>query len=59
MHLLFREGKYNYGATDQVAPTLFIVFGGAGDLTWQKLIPSIFAHFQDSFSPYLAIGDKF
>ena len=24
------------------APTLFVIFGGAGDLTWRKLIPALF-----------------
>lgn len=25
-----------------VFPTIFVIFGGAGDLTWRKLIPSLF-----------------
>jgi glucose-6-phosphate 1-dehydrogenase len=25
-----------------VSPTIFVIFGGAGDLTWRKLIPSLF-----------------
>ena len=27
---------------DQLKPTLFIIFGGGGDLTWRKLIPAVF-----------------
>ena len=26
----------------QPGPVVFIIFGGAGDLTWRKLIPSLF-----------------
>jgi glucose-6-phosphate 1-dehydrogenase len=26
----------------QVAPTIIVIFGGAGDLTWRKLMPSLF-----------------
>ncbi len=32
--------------TSQLAPTLFVIFGG-GDLTWRKLIPSLFDLVQD------------
>lgn len=27
---------------DKIDPTVFIIFGGAGDLAWRKLIPSLF-----------------
>ena len=27
---------------DQLVPTVFVIFGGAGDLTWRKLIPALF-----------------
>lgn len=27
---------------DQLSPTVFIIFGGAGDLTWRKLVPALF-----------------
>jgi glucose-6-phosphate 1-dehydrogenase len=27
---------------DQLEPTVFIIFGGAGDLTWRKLVPALF-----------------
>ena len=29
-------------ARHQPGPVAFIIFGGAGDLTWRKLIPSLF-----------------
>ena len=25
-----------------VIPTIFVIFGGTGDLTWRKLMPSLF-----------------
>ena len=28
--------------SDQLKPTVFIIFGGGGDLTWRKLIPAVF-----------------
>ena len=27
---------------DQLEPTVFAIFGGAGDLTWRKLVPALF-----------------
>lgn len=27
---------------DQMQPTVFVIFGGAGDLTWRKLVPALF-----------------
>jgi glucose-6-phosphate 1-dehydrogenase len=27
---------------DQLEPTIFVIFGGGGDLTWRKLIPALF-----------------
>src|ERR1035438_3174498 len=27
---------------DQLEPTVFVIFGGAGDLTWRKLVPALF-----------------
>jgi glucose-6-phosphate 1-dehydrogenase len=27
---------------NQLEPTIFVIFGGAGDLTWRKLVPSLF-----------------
>jgi glucose-6-phosphate 1-dehydrogenase len=38
-------------ATDQLEPTVFVIFGGAGDLTWRKLVPSLFDLSQDRSMP--------
>jgi glucose-6-phosphate 1-dehydrogenase len=35
----------------QLKPTVFAIFGGSGDLTWRKLVPSLFDLFQDSSMP--------
>lgn len=39
---------------DNLEPTIFVIFGGAGDLTWRKLIPALFDLSQDRSMP-----DKF
>jgi len=36
---------------DQLEPTVFVVFGGAGDLAWRKLIPALFDLFQERSLP--------
>jgi len=36
---------------DQLEPTIFVIFGGAGDLTWRKLVPALFDLFQDRSMP--------
>jgi glucose-6-phosphate 1-dehydrogenase len=36
---------------DQLEPTIFIIFGGAGDLTWRKLAPALFDLSQDRSLP--------
>src|ERR1019366_3649414 len=36
---------------DQLEPTVFIIFGGAGDLTWRKLVPALFDLSQDRRVP--------
>ena len=38
-------------ASDQLEPTVFVIFGGAGDLTWRKLIPAMFDLAQDRSLP--------
>ena len=38
-------------STDQLDPTVFVIFGGAGDLTWRKLIPALFDLSQDRSLP--------
>lgn len=41
---------------EQPQPTIFAIFGGSGDLTWRKLVPSLFDLFQDlSMPPYFSI----
>jgi glucose-6-phosphate 1-dehydrogenase len=37
----------NIKATNQLEPTIFVIFGGAGDLTWRKLAPALFDLWQD------------
>ena len=36
---------------EQLEPTVFVIFGGAGDLTWQKLVPALFDLSQDRRMP--------
>ncbi len=36
---------------DQIKPTIFVIFGGGGDLTWRKLTPALFDLFQDQSMP--------
>jgi glucose-6-phosphate 1-dehydrogenase len=38
---------------DQLEPTVFVIFGGAGDLTWRKLVPALFDLSQDRSLPAL------
>ena len=35
----------------QLQPTVLSIFGGSGDLTWRKLVPSLFNLFQNSSMP--------
>ena len=37
--------------TDQLEPTVFVIFGGAGDLPWRKLEPALFDLSQDRSMP--------
>ena len=36
---------------DQLEPTVFVIFGGAGDLTWRKLVPALYDLSQDRSLP--------
>ena len=36
---------------DRLEPTVFVIFGGAGDLTWRKLVPSLFDLSRDRSMP--------
>ena len=38
-------------ANDQFEPTVFVIFGGAGDLAWRKLVPALFDLSQDCSMP--------
>jgi len=37
--------------SDQPEPTVFVIFGGAGDLAWRKLVPALFDLSQDQSMP--------
>jgi len=36
---------------DQLEPNVFVIFGGAADLTWRKLVPALFDLSQDRSTP--------
>jgi len=36
---------------DQLEPTVLVIFGGAGDLAWRKLVPALFNLFRDRSMP--------
>ena len=36
---------------DRLEPTVFVIFGGAGDLTWRKLVPALFDLSKDRSMP--------
>ena len=36
---------------DRLEPTVFVIFGGTGDLTWRKLVPALFDLSQDRSLP--------
>ena len=51
-----QSGVERMGTMDQPEPSVFIIFGGAGDLTWRKLVPALFDLSQDRrVPPHLAI----
>src|ERR1019366_6395805 len=45
------EGMRIMKTNDQLEPTVFVIFGGAGDLTWRKLVPALFDLSQDRSMP--------
>src|ERR1039457_3016959 len=45
------EGEIIMKTNDQLEPTVFVIFGGAGDLTWRKLVPALFDLSQDRSMP--------
>jgi glucose-6-phosphate 1-dehydrogenase len=46
------------GTDHRPDPTVFVIFGGAGDLAWRKLIPALYNLFLDKWLPekFLIIG---
>src|SRR3990172_9547166 len=46
------------GTDQRPEPTVFVIFGGAGDLSWRKLIPALYNLFLDHWLPekFLVIG---
>ena len=38
----------------QAAPTIIVIFGGGGDLTWRKLMPAMYTLHLDKW-----LGEKF
>ena len=46
------------GTDHRPEPTVFVIFGGAGDLSWRKLIPALYNLFFDHWLPeqFLIIG---
>jgi glucose-6-phosphate 1-dehydrogenase len=51
MHPLPKEEQRTIKSNDQLEPTIFVIFGGAGDLTWRKLAPALFDLSQDRSLP--------
>ncbi len=46
------------GANNPPEPTVFVIFGAAGDLSWRKLIPALYSLFVGQWLPekFLIIG---
>ena len=46
------------GTDHRPEPTVFVIFGGAGDLSWRKLIPALYNLYLDHWLPeqFLIIG---
>src|SRR5437016_6149537 len=38
-------------ATTPLSPTVFVIFGGGGDLTWRKLVPALYNLWLDKLLP--------
>ena len=39
------------GTKKPLNPSVFIIFGASGDLTWRKLVPALYALFHDHLLP--------
>jgi glucose-6-phosphate 1-dehydrogenase len=46
-----KQGVSMSAGNSQSAATIMMIFGGAGDLTWRKLVPSLFTLFIDGCLP--------
>jgi glucose-6-phosphate 1-dehydrogenase len=46
------------GSNSQTEPTVFVIFGAAGDLSWRKLVPALYSLFREGWLPeqFLIIG---
>jgi glucose-6-phosphate 1-dehydrogenase len=50
------KGLTSMQTNEQLKPTVFVIFGGGGDLTWRKLVPALFDLSRDrSMPPRLSI----
>jgi glucose-6-phosphate 1-dehydrogenase len=45
------KGTDRMNGNDKLEPTVFIIFGGAGDLTWRKLVPALYDLSRDRSMP--------
>src|SRR5512141_1142986 len=45
------KGVRTMTTNDELEPTVFVIFGGAGDLTWRRLVPALFDLSQDCSLP--------
>ncbi len=44
-------GSDGSGSSDRPVPTVLVIFGAAGDLTWRKLVPALYNLYLDSWLP--------
>ena len=38
-------------AAENIEPTIIVIFGAGGDLTWRKLIPALYNLYLDQWMP--------
>ena len=52
------ENKFDMKSTIKSQPTIFIIFGGTGDLNWRKITPALYNLFLDNWLPdeFVIIG---
>jgi glucose-6-phosphate 1-dehydrogenase len=51
MATMMKDGASSMKMNDQLEPTVFVIFDGAGDLTWRKRVPALFDLSQDRNLP--------